>query len=748
MLKSVEEKCSEVLSAYFAQHPVQEAPVLKPFAPKPNALLHPLFSDGNTQVPCDPEPNEAGPFPSLLLYDLENPKGKDTAVYKHIDARKDRGATALYGTSGAGKTRSIFEYLSHNKGFYFLAGDHEKNAGSQDLETILYTTAPMKPASTQNEAGKFQSLNNLRVIEERVAVLIFVRHSVHRFITEQLQRDITPYEWLLYQLYPKKNLGRDVFKMAVSACLFDRDVDLESASSALLKVDFECPVSFIDEAQRLLTEHQCYFLSSDGKKERSAFSALLKAFTTSTLVHDILGCPVFSGTGLSIDELKAQSGSGMAKKPQDKTEFHFAKFEPLDVDAVKKYLRVFLALNKVGKEVLEHLAKWLRGRPRWTATFLETYLVRTRTELSDGTRGCFNDSDSRIVEGLDRYITIMTSEEKEITGTNQRYSWSAGEASAYAAIKRVKDLEVTKALEKAIFDFSVSGKPSYLEKHTKWLIEIGVAAVSVEQSARNNFVGVLDEPIVIQAGINFFNLERNLQNHLRDQEGSVQGEGLEKLMLPAFQHRERLPNILKKQLGTDHCFEGYLVSSRSSYGVLALDCKDDIPRTIEWIESAASAQFEGLVPPFCYPDDNFGPDLMFLMWNNEYTEFRTALAQAKFSKGVNQLDALRTLVPKWLYCENRSKEVKRSSKVNDELWQKWKIAEAKLIRDDRPCLRLMVQYPAYRTASAEPGPFHDDSEKRCSRRGCKRKHDSLATVCNKNGHDLFGLKGSPANKNG
>jgi hypothetical protein len=226
---------------------------------------------------------------------------------------------------------------------------------------------------------------------------------------------------------------------------------------------------------------------------------------------------------------------------------------------------------------------------------------------------------------------------------------------------------------------------------------------------------------------------------LRDQEGSVQGEGFEKLMLPAFQHRERLPNILKKQLGTGHGFEGYLVSSRSSYGVLALDCKGDIARTIEWIETAASGQFEGLVPPFCYPDDNFGPDVMFLMWNNEYTEFRTALAQAKFSKGVNPLDGLRTLVPKWLYCENRSKKVKRSSKVNDELWQKWKTAEAKLIRDDRPCLRLMVQYPANQTTSAEPGPFHNDSEKSCSGgKGCKRKHDSLATVCGKNGHDLFG----------
>jgi hypothetical protein len=758
MSKSVEEKCSEVLSAYFQKHPVKEAPVLKPFTPESDALLQPLFNYGNKQVvPCDPDQNTAVPFPSLLLYDLENLKRKNTAVYEHIKAKKKQAASALYGTSGAGKTRSIFEYLSHNKGFYFLAGDHEKNAGSRDLESIFVHFG--ETATLNDGAGLAQSEKNLQIIQLRVQVLIYVRHLVHRSITKQLGREITPYEWLLLQLYPKTFLGDDVFHTAVSACFFDGDVNLQSAISALRMVDFELPVSFIDEAQRLLIEYRSYFLSTDGTVQRSAFSALLKAFTRSTLINGKLGFPVFSGTGLSIDELTAQSGSGTAKKPQVDTEPYFTNFETLGADAVKVYLLVFLVLDEVGKEVLEHIAKWLRGRPRWTATFLETYLVRTKKSRSERTRGRFNKSEGMVVEGLDRYISVMTTEGEDTTGTNRRHSWSAGEASAYAAIKKVKDPEVTKALEKAIFNFSVGGKPSYLEKDTKWLIEIGVAAVSVEQTASDNFVGVLDKPIVVQAGINFFNLETNLQGRLLAQEGGGQGEGFEKLMLPAFQDRRRLQGILENQLGTGHGFEGYLVSAGSSYGVLALDCKGDIARTIEWIESAASAQFEGLVPPFCYADDNFGPDVMFLMWNNEYTEFRTALAQAKLRKEINQLEALRTLVPKWLYHESRSNNAKRSSKVNDELWEKWKIAEAKLIRDDIPCLRLMVQYPANRTSSAEPGPIHDDNAKRCSGgMGCKRKHDCLlAVVCGMNGGDLFGnktldvlehLKGLPAHKTG
>jgi hypothetical protein len=140
----------------------------------------------------------------------------------------------------------------------------------------------MKPACIQTDVGLIQSEKNLVVIKERVAVLIFVRYLVHRFITERLQRVITPYEWLLYQLYPKQFLGGDVFKKAVAACLLDGDVNIETATSALRKVDFELPVSFIDEAQHLLTEHRPYFLSTDGTKRRSAFSALLKARSATT----------------------------------------------------------------------------------------------------------------------------------------------------------------------------------------------------------------------------------------------------------------------------------------------------------------------------------------------------------------------------------------------------------------------------------------------------------------------------------
>ena len=52
-------------------------------------------------------------------------------------------------------------------------------------------------------------------IKKRVSMLLFVRYAVHEKLTALLRRDMTPYEWLLYQTFPKKLLGGDVFYQAM-----------------------------------------------------------------------------------------------------------------------------------------------------------------------------------------------------------------------------------------------------------------------------------------------------------------------------------------------------------------------------------------------------------------------------------------------------------------------------------------------------------------------------------------------------
>jgi hypothetical protein len=110
-------------------------------------------------------------------------------------------------------------------------------------------------------------------------------------------------------------------------------------------------------------------------------------------------------------------------------------------------------------------------------------------------------------------------------------------------------------------------------------------------------------------------------------------------------------------------------------------------------------------------------------------------------------DTLRTILPAYLYHEKcGTHEVRRSTKVNAELWERWEGVKTKLIGDEA-CLRLMIQYPVDSTASEKPGRVHycdtspcDTSPKDQQEKGGaqKRKYDWLATVSGDNSSKLFG----------
>jgi hypothetical protein len=378
-------------------------------------------------------------------------------------------------------------------------------------------------------------------------VLVYVRYAVLDWINAKLTRDglpmLTPFQWLLLQLYPEIYLGDDVFEDVTHSCIDSADI---SPTKLPTRKDFKdlehvkiMGVPFIDESQVLLTTLSNRFLSGNGEQIQSAFTALLKGFSSIAKVHKkpSKGYPVFSGTGLSIDALREQSHSTMAKITGGGSHDEcFIGFEPLGVDAVKEYLRVFLALDdQVGDKVLEHVAKWLRGRPRWTASFLEVYLNRIGDSDYTGTQGSFSKSEAIIVQALDRYIRVMTSDNYDSKTINRRHSWTAGDASVYAAIKKVMEktdmFEVQSKLRQAILDFSVGGKATYFRQNTKFLIEIGVAAVSIEHSTPTLFAGVLDEPLVVQAGITYFTLVTGLTERLQEQQKDGQGQAFEQFSI-------------------------------------------------------------------------------------------------------------------------------------------------------------------------------------------------------------------------
>jgi hypothetical protein len=292
-----------------------QAPLLKLFKIEPQAALH-AYCRSKINIPA--VPSDASK-PSLILRDLENEIHKTKPVYKYIDISQKKGPIGLHGTSGAGKTRSVFEYLSHNFGFYFVV-ETENNPGSEDVALLLkkckekLSTIDIPAVDENGEIEKSvekktneENKSNLAFVYAYLETLVSVRHAVFEHINAALlvsrDKGLSCHEWLLLQLYPTAFLGSDVFRDLFGA-LCNVGVTNDVAS--------EQKSCFVDEAQLLLDKLDGCFLSADRTTKWSAYSAFakgLRSLAISGTVHH----PCFSGTRLSIEQMETKTKSLMAK---------------------------------------------------------------------------------------------------------------------------------------------------------------------------------------------------------------------------------------------------------------------------------------------------------------------------------------------------------------------------------------------------------------------------------------------------
>ncbi|CAB9513494.1 hypothetical protein SEMRO_595_G172570.1 [Seminavis robusta] len=190
------------------------------FQPAKESLFGSLWNPGLT-VPARQSLSQQGGFtsksrPNLLLngLDNENAEFSQPLAENHICTAQKHVPSFLYGTSGAGKMQTVFEYLSKNKGF---ADDFMRNPGSNDLVNSLDCNLQMAGNDT-----RISEQNRIR-IHNRVSMLLFIRYVVHEKLEarfkERLKRGMNPYEWLLYQIFPELFLGKDVFPATVEGSI-------------------------------------------------------------------------------------------------------------------------------------------------------------------------------------------------------------------------------------------------------------------------------------------------------------------------------------------------------------------------------------------------------------------------------------------------------------------------------------------------------------------------------------------------
>jgi len=83
---------------------------------------------------------------------------------------------------------------------------------------------------------------------------------------------------------------------------------------------------------------------------------------------------------------------------------------------------------------------------------------------------------------------------------------------------------------------------------------------------------------------------------------------------------------------------------------------------MEWIESSLNCQFDGVVPPFCFPDSLMGPDcLFFLRKNNDWKDYLLTLCQSKFRTKPSQRKTIRSITSELLYMKNRDDKIASSA---------------------------------------------------------------------------------------
>lgn len=142
----------------------------------------------------------------------------------------------LLGTSGCGKTRTIFEYLTQKYGLYFtFKGSREDQyiPGSADFQFFLerMENRLKKYPSTDFET----SADNQKYVERFVQCIFIARLYLLDYLRRKLGDRLTPEVWLYIQLFPERVYAVNLFTDMVEILRHTSDVELSGWVSNLVQ---------------------------------------------------------------------------------------------------------------------------------------------------------------------------------------------------------------------------------------------------------------------------------------------------------------------------------------------------------------------------------------------------------------------------------------------------------------------------------------------------------------------------------
>lgn len=251
---------------------------------------------------------------------------------------------SIIGVSGCGKTRTIYEFLCHRFGLYFVA-DMEGNGGSRD--------AAMAKTDIEN-ALKHPELFSLT--DATLNALLLARLLVFQICLEY-NPEMTPYEWLLVQTSRWTLELETAFRLTQDLGGANCQTATARVLSSLHQKFKYCLPVFVDEAQVFMDSCKSTFPS---QSKQGVFRLLFSKVATNFGFHSHM-VTIFSGTGLGLKDVKELLTSAIGKELWKGVLFTdlppFCTFEELD-----EYFTKFIGKDNITTKIRNHLYRFYLGK--------------------------------------------------------------------------------------------------------------------------------------------------------------------------------------------------------------------------------------------------------------------------------------------------------------------------------------------------------------------------------------------------
>ncbi|KAH0588090.1 hypothetical protein J132_11051 [Termitomyces sp. J132] len=299
--------------------------------------------------------------------------------------------SVLFNTSGAGKTRLVLEGLCREWGFYLTCSRQASQCGSADIEHVLHwprghletcriVEDPLDSQTVRENEDKVLRCFNA-VLTARLLVFLSFLAAYEARVGKLAVKDITYLKkcWLLIQLdtrlLQEESCPDLLLELSTLLCHIEDPRALINPSGILLLVckNFLGGIGtqiycVIDEAQTAAEAYRRAFRSSSGN-HRPLLRAMVKVWIGLGMQH------VTTGTSLNIEDINDAISSTVGK-------YSDSLGDPVtdtgsfieDDDQIEGFLRYYLPSwyldSPSGKELLRRAKYWLRGRPRFIASYI------------------------------------------------------------------------------------------------------------------------------------------------------------------------------------------------------------------------------------------------------------------------------------------------------------------------------------------------------------------------------------------